>query len=203
MLIDFVATFMAFFAVIDPVGTVPVFIAITSQFEKKVKYKIALIAVLASSAILLFFILAGEWILRGMSIPLPAFQIAGGIVLFLFSLSMIFGESKPEEEIKLTKQHYETAIFPLAVPSLASPGAMLAAVLLTENSKFSVFEQFQTALVMFSVLFIAYVLMLMSGWINKWIGQSGASVISRIMGLILASVSVTNILEGFKEYFGL
>ena len=77
--------------------------------------------------------------------------------MFLFALNMIFGESKPEEEIKLLAQsHKETAIFPLAVPSIASPGAMLAAVLLTKNTVFSVWEQTQTALVMLSVLLLAY-----------------------------------------------
>jgi multiple antibiotic resistance protein len=201
--IDLVATFIVFFAVIDPIGTIPVFIAITNHYEPQVKRKIALIAALAAGAILLFFILAGEHILNGMSIPLPAFQIAGGIVLFLFALNMIFGESKPDEELKLANKQYETAIFPLAVPSLASPGAMLAAVFLTENSRFTVFEQFQTALVMAAVLLVAYVFMLMAGWINKVIGSSGASVISRVMGLILASVSVTNVLDGIKAYFSI
>ena len=115
---------------------------------------------------------------------------------------MIFGDSKPEEEIKLLeKSHKETAIFRLAVPSIASPGAMLAAVLLTENAIFSISEQVQTALVMLSVLVLAYILMLLSGYIARLIGSSGASVISRVMGLILSSIAITNILTGFSEYY--
>ena len=70
-----------------------------------------------------------------------AFQIAGGIVVFLFALTMIFGESKPEEELKMVKDLNETAIFPIATPSIASPGAMLAAVILTENSEYGILEQ--------------------------------------------------------------
>lgn len=202
-MIDFVATFIIFFAVIDPIGTVPVFIAVTRQYEAKLKYRIALIASLASACILLFFIVAGEYILSAMSIPLPAFQIAGGIILFIFALSMIFGESKPDEEIRLVESHHDTAIYPLAVPSIAGPGAMLAAVLLTENNRFSLLEQAQTAAVMLSVLFIAYILMLSSGLIDKVIGKSGASVVSRVMGLILSSVATENILSGFKVYFNL
>lgn len=135
----------------------------------------------------------GELLLTALSIPLPAFQISGGIVLFLFALNMIFGDSKPDEEIKLLEDsHKETAIFPLAVPSIASPGAMLAAVLLTENSIFSFWEQVQTALVMLLVLVVVYILMLLSGLITRFIGRSGASVISRIMGLILSSIATTN-----------
>lgn len=117
---------------------------------------------------------------------------------------MIFGDSKPEEEIKLLENsHKETAIFPLAVPSIASPGAMLAAVLLTENAIFSIAEQVQTALVMLSVLVLVYILMLLAGFITRFIGSSGASVISRVMGLILSSIATTNILTGFNDYYAL
>ncbi len=111
---------------------------LSSFLQKAAKSKIVLIATIVAAAILLFFVVAGELILIAMSIPLPAFQIAGGIALFLFALTMIFGESKPDEEVKLAHGHHETAIFPLAVPSIASPGAMLAAVLLTENNRFSI-----------------------------------------------------------------
>ena len=126
-MIDFSATFIFFFAVIDPIGTVPVFIAVTSQYDERTKRRVAVRATLIAAAILLFFVVAGEVILTAMDIPLSAFQIAGGIVLFLFSLSMIFGESKPDQEVELATRGSETAIFPLAVPSIAGPGAMLAA----------------------------------------------------------------------------
>jgi multiple antibiotic resistance protein len=202
-MIDFVATFIVFVAVIDPIGTIPVFIAVTSHFDNEAKNKIALIATIVAAAILMFFVVAGELILIAMSIPLPAFQIAGGIVLFLFALTMIFGESKPDEEVKLAHDHHETAIFPLAVPSIASPGAMLAAVLLTENNRFSLWEQLQTVSMILAVLLVTYLLMLFSGQINRLIGSSGASVVSRVMGLILASVATSNTLAGIKLYFGL
>lgn len=202
-MIDYLATFITFFAVIDPVGTVPVFIATTSHFDNVSRRRIAAIATLVSAGVLLFFALAGEIILTAMSIPLPAFQIAGGIVLFLFALSMIFGESKPEEEVRLVENHHDTAIYPLAVPSIAGPGAMLAAVLMTENGRFNLWEQAQTVAVMLFVLVIVYVLMLLAGQINKLIGSSGASVVSRVMGLILSAVAMTNTLAGLKAYFGI
>jgi len=202
-MIDFLATFIVFFAVIDPIGTVPVFIAVTREYEAQEKRKIALIATFFSAAILVFFVVVGELILNAMAIPLAAFQIAGGVVLFLFALTMIFGESKPEEESRLAKNHQETAIFPLAVPSIASPGAILTAVLLTENAKFDLWQQVQTGLVMISVLVVVLLLMLGASWIHRFIGNSGASVISRVMGLILTAVATTNVLTGFSGYFGL
>ena len=202
-MIDIAATFITFFAVVDPIGTIPVFIAVTSQFDEAAKRRIALIATLAAAGILLFFVVAGELILNAMSIPLSAFQIAGGIVLFLFALTMIFGESKPDEELRLLENQHETAIYPLAVPSIASPGAMLAAVLLTENSQYTIAEQAQTFLVLLAVLAVTYVLMVVSSGINRFIGSSGASVVSRVMGLILASVAMANLLEGITLYFEL
>ncbi len=132
-MIDYVATFIFFFAVIDPIGTVPVFVAVARHHAERRATAIRAAAV--SALIMVFFVVAGEVILSAMEIPLPAFQVGGGIVLFLFALSMIFGDSKPEEEMKMASAGAATAVFPLAVPSIASPGAMLAAVLMTENSR--------------------------------------------------------------------
>lgn len=199
----FIASFIFFFAVIDPIGTVPVFIAATTSYSDKVKRTIALKATFFSALILLFFLVAGEIILNAINISLSAFQIAGGIVLFLFALSMIFGDSKPDEEMKMTDSATDTAIFPLAVPSIASPGAMLAAVLLTKNTEYNLWEQMLTAASMFSVLFVVLIFLLAASWIHRFIGNSGASIISRVMGLILASVAVSNVLGGIKDYFAL
>ena len=200
---EFIATFIFFFAVIDPIGTVPVFIAVTSPYKEQDKKKIAIKAAFISAMILVFFVVAGELILTAIEIPLSAFQIAGGIVLFLFALTMIFGEGKPEEEIKMVKKSSETAVFPLAVPSIASPGAMLAAVLLTENHRFNLLEQAITAASMICVLLVAMILMLAASKVHRLIGDSGASIISRVMGLILASVAITNVLAGIKDYFSI
>ena len=200
---DLIATFIFFLAVIDPIVTVPVYIAVTSRFEDKIKRQIAVKAMLISVVVLLFFVIGGELVLTALNIPLSAFQIAGGIVLFLFALTMIFGESKPEEEVKMIKNGSETAVFPLAVPSIASPGAMLAAVLLTERDRYNLLEQAQTTGIMISVLLIVLVFMLAASWVHRLIGDSGASIISRVMGLILASLAVASALAGIKEYFAL
>lgn len=198
---DLLATFIFFFAVIDPIGSVPVFIAVTRQYEPRVKKIIALKATLFAAAILLFFVVAGEVILTAIDIPLSAFQVAGGVVLFLFALTMIFGESKPDEEMKLVKSGTETAVFPLAIPSIASPGAMLAAVMLTKNNQYNLWEQFQTSIVMLIVLSIVLIFLLTATQIQRLIGNSGASIVSRVMGLILSAVAVSSILAGIKEYF--
>ena len=199
---NLIADFIFFFAVIDPIGTIPVFIAVTRHYQESVKTKIAIKATFIAAAILLFFVVAGELILNAIEIPLPAFQIAGGIVLFLFALSMIFGESKPDEEVKMANSS-ETAVFPLAIPSLASPGAMLAAVLLTKNATYTIAAQAMTTSMMLLVLLISMVFMLLASKLYRLIGFSGASIISRVMGLILSSVAVTSILGGIKAYFSL
>ena len=202
-MIDFISVFVFFFAVIDPIGTVPVFIAVTSQYDERTKRKIALNATLVSALILVFFIIAGEYILTAMDIPLAAFQIAGGLVLFLFAISMIFGESKPEQEVKVTTKEDETAIFPLAVPYIAGPGSILTAVLLTEHARNTFWEQAQITVTMLSVLLVVFVLMLSASSVYRFIGSSGASIISRVMGLILASMATANVLAGIKVYFAL
>ena len=193
--------FVILWAVIDPIGTIPVFVSATADLSDEERRRVALIASLAASGILLFFIVAGEPLLNAMGVPLLAFQIAGGIVLFLFALTMIFGESKPEGEKKMLRSVQDTAIFPLATPSIASPGAMMAVVLLTENQTHSLIDQMITASIMILVVSSAYGLMLAAGPISRLIGISGASIVSRVMGLILASIAATHVLEGAKKFF--
>ncbi|MFK5922427.1 MAG: MarC family protein [Verrucomicrobiota bacterium] len=198
---EMLSTFILLWAVIDPIGTIPVFIAATQDRSPSEQRKIALLAAGAAAGILLFFVIVGEVLLQAMGVPLLAFQIAGGLVLFLFALTMIFGESKPEGEVKLTRSVSDTAIFPLSTPSIASPGAMMAVVLLTENSHHSIPHQMITSALVLLVVGISCLLMLAAGKISKVIGSGGASIISRVMGLILASIAATHVLEGLKEYF--
>lgn len=133
---DLIRQFVLLWTVIDPVGTVPVFLVVIARENHVEQRRIAVVATGVAAAALLFFVVVGELLLEAMAIPLSAFQIAGGIVLFLFALTMIFGDSKPEEEISLVRRGMNTAVFPLAIPSIASPGAMMAAVMLTDNNPF-------------------------------------------------------------------
>jgi len=196
-----ISSFFILWSVIDPIGTIPVFIEITKKFSKEERKRIAKMSSLVAFSILLFFLLVGEYILKNAGVPLAAFQTSGGIILFLFAMNMIFGNSKPEEEIQLINSGHETAIFPLAIPSIASPGAILAVVLLADSSRGSVLNQTSIILVLLFVLLINYILMRLSYKIHEKIGDSGAIIISKVMGLILASIAANNILMGIKVFF--
>ncbi|KOO16128.1 MarC family transcriptional regulator [Vibrio xuii] len=206
MLSILITQFVVLWAVIDPIGSVPVYLSQTQHLSAKQRRLVALKAVAIATGVLLFFLLVGQLLLEAMQIPLPAFQAAGGLVLLLFALTMIFGESKPEQETKLSKEvsHSDLAdlaVYPLAIPSIASPGAMMAIVMLTDNHRFSLIDQGITAGVMVAVLLITLLLLLGATHIQKWIGNVGAAIISRVMGLILAAVAVNNLLMGIKDFY--
>ncbi len=199
---EILSSFVLLWAVIDPIGTVPVYIAVTKGYDMTEKKRIALVSSLVAFGILVFFMLTGEFVLKRVGVPLSAFQASGGIILFLFALNMIFGDSKPEEEIQLVnKNEDETAIFPLAIPSIAGPGAILAIVLLADSTRSSLKSHIETIIVMSVVLLINYILMRLASRIHKRIGNSGAIIISKVMGLILASIAANNILLGIKDFF--
>lgn len=199
--------FVTLWVVIDPIGTVPVFIAVTAGMSAATRRKTALVATAVSMGVLLFFLVLGQLLIDALGISLLSFQVAGGIVLFLFALTMIFGESKPETDLhaadfdstRPAPERPSPAVFPLAVPSLASPGAMLAVVLLTENSQFSVAAQAMTAVVMIGILAVACAFMLLADPIIRLIGNSGAAIVSRVMGMILASVAADAVLSSLVE----
>jgi multiple antibiotic resistance protein len=197
-----ISEFILLWAVIDPIGTVPVFISATKKHDLAERRHIARVAAVTAAGILLFFIFVGERVLSAMGVPLLAFQISGGVVLFLFALTMIFGESKPEAEADDIRKSHDVAIFPLATPSIASPGAMMAVVLMTQRDLHTIDELFITTILMLIVVGAAYGLMIGAGWISRTIGSGGASVVSRVMGMILASVAASEVLEGLKLYFG-
>ena len=202
MVQDIFEQFVTLWVVIDPIGTIPVFVAVTAGIEASKRSRVAIHAALVAAGVLIFFLVAGQFLIDALRISLPAFQIAGGLILFLFALMMIFGDSKPQAEAKDLEngpQQGSPAVFPLAVPSLASPGAMLAVVLLTDNNRFSITEQAVTAGLMLSVIAIAFLLMLAAGPILKVIRVSGAAVVSRVMGMILAAVAVVNVIVAIIE----
>lgn len=195
-----VVQFVVLWAVIDPIGSIPVYLAKTTRLSPEDRHKIARNATFIAAGILLFFLLVGQWLLEAMQIPLSAFQIAGGLVLLLFALSMIFGESKPDQEIKMKSSLSELAVYPLAVPSIASPGAMMAVVLLTDNHRYSLGDQAITAAIMLSILAITYLLFMIANRIQHFIGHAGAAIISRVMGLILCAVAINNMLLGLRDF---
>ncbi|MBZ0172956.1 MAG: MarC family protein, partial [Phycisphaerales bacterium] len=147
------------------------------------------------------------FLLSSLAIDFAAFRLAGSIILFLFALDMIFGTSKPDSEIKEAEQHadeaLDAAVFPLSIPSIAGPGSIMAVIVRTDNDTFTLGEQAMTTAVMFVVMGIVLVAMLAASHIERLIGSAGASIISRIMGLILASIAADGALHGVQEFFAL
>ncbi len=193
--------FLFLFAVIDPLGSVPVYLEATKEFDDLHKRKIAIRACFLAFGILLFFIVVGQLILEGMAVSLDAFQISGGVILFLFALTMVFGEGKPESEKHLIQDYRHVTIFPVAIPSIASPGAIMAVVLLTDNSLYSIQEQATTTFLTLLVVLLTMSILLAANMVQKRIGAYGITVISKVMGLILASYAVQSILSGLKDFF--
>ncbi len=194
--------FVLLWAVVDPIGTLPVYLTKTQGLSQKQRTAVAFRAIFISAGLLTFFIVAGQVLLDSMEVPLSAFQVAGGLVLFLFALTMIFGESKPDSEIELSEEEATgVAVYPLAVPSIASPGAMMAVVLLTDNNRNAIGEQLITTAILMGVLCTTLFLLLLAGRIQKIIGKTGASIISRVSGLLLASLATKEVLTGIHDFY--
>nr|WP_306264755.1 MarC family protein [Pararhizobium sp. IMCC3301] len=189
--------FVTLLVVIDPVGTIPVFLFAVQNVPARLHRRLALRAVGIATLVLLAFLVGGQFLLETLGLRLGSFQIAGGVVLFLFAMTMIFGESKPAREIEeAERDHLAGAVFPLAMPSIASPGAMLAIVVLTDNHTESLADQTVTAGLLIIVLLLTLVLLLAASVVHKVIGNTGASIISRVMGIVLATIAVDAILGG-------
>jgi len=199
--------FITLFVVIDPVGSIPVFLFAVQSVPTHLHRRFAIRAILIAAIVLMAFLIGGQVVLETIGLRLGSFQIAGGLVLFLFALTMVFGESKASQEIAEAEHdlgdgghdHLSGAVFPLAMPSIASPGAMLAIVILTDNQSSSVPEQVLTGVLLVAVLLITLGLLLAAGMIYRVIGSTGASVISRVMGLILATIAIDSILNGMSD----
>ena len=191
--------FVTLFVVIDPIGTIPVFLYATTHVPRELHNRFAIRAILIAAIVLLGFLVGGQLMIESLGLRLGSFEIAGGIVLFMFAMTMVFGDSKPRTEISnAERDHLSGAVFPLAMPSIASPGAMLAVVILTDNHENAVYQQAITAGLLLVVLAIVLVLMLAATWIHRVIGKTGAGVISRVMGIILATIAVDSILGGLN-----
>lgn len=184
--------------VIDPVGTIPVYLFAVQGVPSALHRRFAIRAVVIATLVLLAFLIGGQFILETLGLRLGSFQIAGGIVLFIFAMTMIFGDSKPAREIEEAGRddHLAGAVFPLAMPSIASPGAMLAIVVLTDNHTETFTDQAITAGLLIVVLLFTLGLLLAASVIHRLIGNTGASVISRVMGIVLATIAVDSVLGG-------
>jgi multiple antibiotic resistance protein len=197
------AEFVTLFVVINPIGALPAFLAETGGLPAATQRRIAATAVLVSFAVLLFFVFAGGFLLGKMGISARAFQIAGGIVLFVVALHMVRGESHAAVHGPGSGSAHALAIYPLAIPKIAGPGAMLAIVLVVDDDRYDLVERSLTAGVLAVVLAITLLILLAAGPISRLIGEAGASVIGRVMGIILAALAVNTVLAALGSWVGL
>ncbi|EPX76365.1 MarC family protein [Salipiger mucosus] len=189
--------FITLLVVIDPIGTIPVFLFAAQAVPAALHRRLALRAILIATLVLLAFLVGGQVVLETLGLRLGSFQVAGGVILFLFAMTMIFGESKPDREIEEAgRDHLAGAVFPLAMPSIASPGAMLAIVVLTDNHTETLSDQAVTAGLLVAVLLLTLIVLLLAGRIYRLIGNTGTSVISRVMGIVLATIAVDSVFGG-------
>jgi multiple antibiotic resistance protein len=195
--------FVTLFIVVNPLGTLPVLIALSAGAPAATQRKIALVATLVSFAVLVFFMLAGSFLLEKMGISLRSFQIAGGIILFLVALEMVRGGA-PAASLDTQKDGaMAVAIYPLAIPKIAGPASMLTIVLLTDDHRFNIVQLAMTTGVLAAVLLITLGVMLCAAPISRAIGQSGASVVARVMGMILVALAVHTVLSALGTWLNL
>ena len=193
MLARFLKDAAVLFATVDPVGSVLVFVALTSKMAEPERRRIALRAVLIAGAMLLGFMVLGQVLLASMHIALHSFQIAGALFLFFFGAQLTFGSGS--HAALSPEPGHDISVFPLALPAIASPGALAAAVVLTDNGVYSVPMQALTAVALLLVLAITYAMLRAASFVHRLLGNSGAAVLIRVMGLILASLAVEMLLQ--------
>lgn len=200
--------FVMMWVLIDPIGTVPVFLLATQGMRAAQQQRIAIRASVTAAIVLIFFALGGQVFLRALGIPLASFQIAGGIILFLFALTMVFGEpvtKRGTEEIEEASDERvrSLAVYPLAIPAIASPGAMLGAVMLVDVEHFSLADQAEDVGIILVVVAITLAFMLAAKPVIRAVGDSGINVMGRVMGLILAAVAVDSVLVAIAKFFSI
>jgi len=194
--------FVTLFLVINPFGALPAFLDIAATLDARAQRKLAFNAALISFVVLVFFVFAGAFLLQEMGISIRAFQISGGILLFVIALEMIRGQSLASAPAA-GQGHAALAVYPLAIPKIAGPGAMLTVVLLTDDDRYNLAGQLGTVGLLALVLVIACLLMLAAGPISRLIGTAGVSVISRVMGMLLAALAVSMVLGAVGDWLNL
>jgi multiple antibiotic resistance protein len=192
LLVKICKDFATIWTTIDPIGNVAIFAGLTASLSRSERYRTALRATLYATVILIVAVIAGQIILDAIGIRMQSLKVAGGLILFLFAVKMLFGglDSKPGPP----EAGRELAVFPLAVPSIAGPGAMMAVIVLTDNDVYTVPQQAETGVVLLVVLLLTYIFLRFSDIILRIIGQQGAAVLVRVMGIILAALAVEIVL---------
>ena len=197
-----ISALLTLFVVVDPVGLVPTFLAVTEDVPRRARRSVAVRASLIAGAILIGSALIGDWLLRTLSISLPAFRIAGGLLLFSIASEMVFGvrlRRESEEAEEAVEEHVRNiAAFPLAIPLLAGPGAITATVLLAGRAGGNPMLIAILIAVVVLVAFACFLAFLFSERIGRYLGLTGNIVLSRLLGVLLAALAVQYVVDGVR-----
>ncbi|MBI3773422.1 MAG: MarC family protein [Gammaproteobacteria bacterium] len=199
--------FVVLFIVIDPIGVAAIFAAMTHNVSPAVQRKTAILGTSIASGILITFFLIGDWLLQVLGIGIPAFRIAGGILLFLLAIDMVVARQSGLRTATDREQHEATqrtdlSVFPLAFPLIAGPGAMTTVLLMASSAETALTSTGLLSILVL-VMSIMLVALLFAPKLMQLLGETGANVISRMLGLILASLAVQYVLDGIKTSLNL
>ncbi len=199
----FLKSFITLFTIIDPIGGAPFFLGITAGYSEEERRKIAFKASITAFITLVIFLWIGIQLLYFFQISISSFKIAGGILLFLIALEMLFGKTTQvkttDEETLQIKQKEDVSIVPLGIPYLAGPGAITTTIILGENS--NILQKSILSCIIFLIFLITFFILAYSSKIFKFLGELGTKAVVRILGLILASIAIEYITQGLKEIF--
>lgn len=198
-------SFSSLFAILDPIAAVPAFLAMTSSHGEQDRIRTARLACTVAALVLVVFTLVGKWVFKILGISLPAFQLAGSIVLLMVALDMLRGQRsairETEEEKIAGLEKDEIAITPLGVPMLAGPGALSTSILLRAHA-----ETWTNEVLLYIcigvVCVISYVVLHVASRSAKWISPIALKITTRIMGLLLASVAVQFAVNAIQSILG-
>jgi multiple antibiotic resistance protein len=203
MSVEFViSALVTLLVVIDPLGLVPIFIGITQGLPTSARHSVALRASLIAAAILIGAALIGEWLLRTLSISLPAFRIAGGLLLFSIASEMVFG-LRTQRQSQTAEQAIEervrnVAAFPLGIPLMAGPGAITATVLLAGRSGGDLLRMSLLVGVIVGIVLLCTLAFFLAGPISRLLGTTANIVLSRLLGVLLAALAVQFVVDGVR-----
>ncbi|SDI02101.1 MarC family protein [Lutimaribacter saemankumensis] len=196
----FITAFVTLFVIIDPIGLTPLFVALTQGMTAQARRAIGLRACVTAAFILCLFAAFGEAVLGFVGISMPAFRIAGGVLLFLTALDMLFERrTKRREDQADEEDGPDPSVFPLAIPLIAGPGAIASVILLAGQSP-GWQGLVATLAVMVAVLLIVLLLFLSAGLLERALGKTGINVVTRLLGMLLAALSVQFVLDGLRAF---
>jgi multiple antibiotic resistance protein len=206
MLEHLIKTFIVFFVVVEPISLVPMFGALTRGAEPRFRRKMAIKAVVLSAVISYGFIAIGDWLLRTLGVSLDSFKIAGGMLLFLLSVDMVFARQSGLRSTTVREQdearyREDISVFPLAFPLITGPGALATLLLLVGEARREPWMFVALLVIIALVLGITLLLLLAVRPMERVLGVTGANVVSRLAGVILVALSVQYVVEGVRGSF--